>query len=220
MLTLTALSELTGSTWRTIRARLAAAGVQPSKRGGKSDLYASDQALRAIYARPGAEGELDLSTERAHLANVQRQRAELHLTRERGEVAHVETIAQVMAEAALIFRAHALGKGNKLGPICAMRPAREVAAVVDREMREMLESILDATHTWAGEVEHGEAKSEATEETKQDGERDQPIPGPAAAAAPLAGAEQGEASTSGPGSVAETEGAGKEAAEAGVLVKP
>lgn len=70
------LASLTGKSWRTVKRRLTDAGLDPTQKEGPANLYASDQALDAIYAPDALTGELDLQTERARLAKWQADKTE------------------------------------------------------------------------------------------------------------------------------------------------
>lgn len=93
-LTINQLSMLTGSSYRTIKRRLAE--ISPTRVTGNSTFYDPRQALPAIFLNAEPSGEaLDLSAERARLAKVQADRQALLLERERGNLVDVEAVGEV-----------------------------------------------------------------------------------------------------------------------------
>jgi phage terminase Nu1 subunit (DNA packaging protein) len=87
------LSELCGMSWRTIRRRLAAAGIKPARIDGSAHLFDSVRALQAIYAPAQIGEKLDLTQEKAALARVQRERQRLELDARRRELVPADEIA-------------------------------------------------------------------------------------------------------------------------------
>lgn len=80
-------SELLGIDYRTVRRRVSAAGLQPTRRNGRQLLFNSAELLPVVLgAVDDCDGRLDLSQERAKLAKVQTQKYELELEVLRGKL--------------------------------------------------------------------------------------------------------------------------------------
>lgn len=105
------LSELTGKTWRTVKSRLDAAGLDPARRVRNADLYESTAALAAIYA-PDARGDDDAATltaERARLAKEQADRTALDNATRRGELVEMAVVAEEWSRYFQAFRERFIG---------------------------------------------------------------------------------------------------------------
>jgi len=96
--TISDLCRWTGLVYRTIRGRLEAAGITPTRTEGRSIYYDSIKALQAIYG--GGDEGLDLSTERALLAAEQRRKLERENNIAEGLVAPVSRITEVLTSVA------------------------------------------------------------------------------------------------------------------------
>ena len=135
------LAELTGKTWRTIKSVLEKAGIQPRRREGRSDLYDSEIALRAIYAPYSAE---EFDDQRQRLAAAQAEKVEHdnairrgHLV-ERGEVVHFWT------ECIANMRAKALARASKLSPqLVNIGDASIIAAAIRADTYAFLSELAD-----------------------------------------------------------------------------
>lgn len=130
------LAELTGKTWRTVRSRLRAAGVQPQKTTRKSELFASDDALAAIYGQ--ASGPSELERESAALKRAQRQRTELDLRERSGELLLAADVATEWSSILVATRSHLRALPRKLAPRLVNVPDPATIATV------MLEGIDEA----------------------------------------------------------------------------
>ena len=95
-LTLEDLAVLTGRTWRTVLARLKAAGVQPVRRTAKSAFYRSAVALEAIYS-PGG-GQHALTAARTDLATEQAERIRDERRERHGDLVSVAATGKVWGE--------------------------------------------------------------------------------------------------------------------------
>jgi phage terminase Nu1 subunit (DNA packaging protein) len=95
-LTIEDLAALTGKAWRTVVARLKAAGVQPARRTAKSAFYRSAVALEAIYS-PGG-GQHALTAARTDLAAEQAERIRDERRERRGDLVSVATTGKVWGE--------------------------------------------------------------------------------------------------------------------------
>lgn len=88
-------SELLGIDYRTVRRRVSAAGLQPTRREGRKVFFSSAELLPvALGAFSDEDGRLDLSQERAKLAKVQTQKYELELEVLRGKLVDVSAITE------------------------------------------------------------------------------------------------------------------------------
>lgn len=77
------ISDLTGSSWRTVKKRLDEAGLKPNDQ----DAYPSDVALGAFYgADKGEDDGPQLTAEKARLAAAQAEKYELENAVKRGEL--------------------------------------------------------------------------------------------------------------------------------------
>lgn len=108
--TLTNLIDWTGMGFRTIKKRLDEAGLQPLNAGTRSGKgragmdYDSTKALPILYAAakgaPGAEGELDLTKERAKLAAEQARKYARENDLEEAKLAPIEVIKDTLEQVA------------------------------------------------------------------------------------------------------------------------
>src|SRR5215470_4975633 len=95
-LTIEDLAALTGKAWRTVLARLKAAGVKPARRTAKSAFYGSALALEAIYS-PGG-GQHALTAARTDLATEQAEKIRDERRERRGDLVSVATTGKVWGE--------------------------------------------------------------------------------------------------------------------------
>jgi hypothetical protein len=138
-LSLSELADLTGKSFRTVKRRITDAGVQPVERTPKSALYASADALQAIYAPEAMKvGELDLGAERARLAKMQADRIERDLMIDAGELVRLDEVTDWYGEHVTNCRARLL----QLPGAVAVVFDREIATRIEQECRSRLHEAL------------------------------------------------------------------------------
>ena len=143
--TLSELAELTGKTWRTIRKRLKDRGIRPTKADRKSEWYRTDRALAAVYepVQPLPKDALNLEQQRARHSKALADSRELDLAFRRGELASLPAIEKELAYALAVFRSNTLAIPTRVAPELEGRTAAEIKAILDRETRQLLESIAN-----------------------------------------------------------------------------
>jgi phage terminase Nu1 subunit (DNA packaging protein) len=125
------LAELTGKTWRTVTRRLAEAGIEPRKRSKKSDVYASDVALEAIYAAAAGSNEaLDLQAERARLAKWQADKTEQEVELRAGRMLDRDQVAAWVADDYATVKARLVQIPDAVAAALPIDVAQRVAADV------------------------------------------------------------------------------------------
>jgi hypothetical protein len=135
------LADLTGKTWRTVKSLLETAGVQPKRRDGRSDLYDSTVALRAIYA-PESSAEFD--DQRQRLAAAQSEKVEHENALRRGQLAARVDVERFWTECIANARAKALSMSSKLSPrLVNIGDAGIIAAAIRAEVYAFLAELAD-----------------------------------------------------------------------------
>lgn len=137
------LAELTGHSWRTVKARLEAAGIAPLRREGHSNLYDSTAALAAIYARPATDEEFDPARERARRDKEAADKLALENAEARGDLARVSVMAREVAALFSDIRQNALGLPTKLAPQLVGQDADRIRAQLEDAVYELLTDIAD-----------------------------------------------------------------------------
>ncbi len=138
-ISITALANLTGRTWRTIRSRLQAAGVDPIGHEGRSDLFDSVPALAAIYEIDRSKvGELDLQAERAALAKAQRLRLETDAAVRLGELLRTEDVTRDVGAMISNCRSRLLAIPGHVSQVLPTADTARVVAVVREKVYEAL----------------------------------------------------------------------------------
>jgi phage terminase Nu1 subunit (DNA packaging protein) len=140
LLTTNQLSQLTGRSYRFIKAALA--GLEPASKTGRSLLYRPQEALPLIYAK--ADG-LDLNAERARLAAVQADRQTLALRCERSEVIEMPAAVRFWQSCITASRARLLALPSRIAsevPVSEDTRAA-VSDVAQRLVYEALHELAD-----------------------------------------------------------------------------
>jgi phage terminase Nu1 subunit (DNA packaging protein) len=150
------LAELTGKTWRTVKALLEAASIRPRRRQGRADLYDSEIALSALYLSPGDGMEYD--DQRQRLAAAQAEKVEHDNAVRRGELAPRADVVRFWAECQVAARAKFLGIGTKLSPrLVNIADANVIAAAIRAEVIAALAEFVDFEPVESPEVVGGDA---------------------------------------------------------------
>jgi hypothetical protein len=111
------LSRWTGKSYRTIRAKLDAAGLSPVKQG-TAILWDSAAALDAIYCPSECDGGiLDLNAERAREAKERADKLELANAERRGELCWVADVEKSWAEIVMRVKTKFTGIPSKLAAL-------------------------------------------------------------------------------------------------------
>ena len=133
------ISDLTGASWRTVRKRLDAAGLSPT-RDGAADMWESTTALRAVLVEAKPNG-LDPQQERARKDAAQALKTEMENQRRAGEL-------MVAADAAAAWAAHIsaaktklLSLPTKLPPLLEGKPAPVMATLLRTEVHAALREL-------------------------------------------------------------------------------
>ena len=129
LLSISELSDLTGKDRRTVKRH---AGTLSMVKDGKSHKYESRDLLPLLYGYSAADGEkLDLSQERARLARLQGDKADLELKAMRGEYAKLEDVVAEVSDAFSHVRAKLLALPSKMaGLVLGMTTPAEVQATL------------------------------------------------------------------------------------------
>ena len=90
-ITLTEAANYTGMVWRTVRKRVQEAGLRPIEHSKKSHLYDSKALLPLLYQKKAPAG-LDLTAERAKLAQEMARKLERQNDAEDAKLAPVEDL--------------------------------------------------------------------------------------------------------------------------------
>lgn len=134
------LSEMTGKSWRTVQKRLAAAGIEATRREGNADLFEAPAAFAAIYL-PDAPKGLDPAQERARRDAAAADKAEMELAVRRGELAVMEDVAIAWADHISAAKVKLLSLPSKLPPLLEGRPAPAMAAILRTEVHAALREV-------------------------------------------------------------------------------
>jgi hypothetical protein len=149
------VADLTGSSWRTVKKRLDAAGLTPNE----DDCYPSDEALRAFFGIGQEEGDgPQLTAEKARLAAAQAEKYELDNAQRRGELLPRGEVGQIWSSHVTATRARLLAVPPALAPILSitMEPG---------ECQDILESAIhEALTDLASSQGGGEAVRAAAED--------------------------------------------------------
>lgn len=137
------LSDLTGRSWRTVKALLEAAGIRPLRREGRADLFDSELALRAIYAPSDPSEEFD-GDQRQRLAAAQAEKVEHENAVRRGELADMRDVEKAWTDFVANARAKALGMHAKLSPrLVNIGDASIIAAAIRAEVYAFLAELAE-----------------------------------------------------------------------------
>jgi phage terminase Nu1 subunit (DNA packaging protein) len=136
------ISDLTGQDRRRVK-RIAEAALTPEVQG-RSHLYETCELIPLLFDSSGYEQHLDLTQERAWLAKVQRERAEIELQKARGDVVDVNEITEAMAAAIGAARAQLLGLPHKLAPqLVAITDPGEAFNLLQATVHDALTELAD-----------------------------------------------------------------------------
>ncbi len=139
---LSELAALTGKTWRTIRSRLQAAGVEPIGHEGRSDLFDSVRALDAIFEIDRAKvGELNLQAERAALARAQREKLECDAAVRAGELLPLAQVQRDVGEMITACRSRLLAVPNHVAQILTVEDGGRITPLVREKIHEALSEL-------------------------------------------------------------------------------
>ncbi|MCL7486647.1 MAG: terminase small subunit [Desulfobulbaceae bacterium] len=95
------LSSLTGMSYRTLKKRLTEAGIRPiqdSKKPGCAILFESSEALPILYGVTSDADQLDLSQERAVLAQEQTRKLKLENDLKEGHLVPTDLVTETLAK--------------------------------------------------------------------------------------------------------------------------
>ncbi len=133
------ISDLTGASWRTVRKRLDAAGLSPT-RDGAADMWESTTALRAVLVEAKPDG-LDPQQERARKDAAQALKTEMENQRRAGELMEAEAVKLVWANHISSARARLLAIPSKLPPLLEGKPAPAMATLLRAEVHAALREL-------------------------------------------------------------------------------
>lgn len=137
------LAELTGRSWRTVKRRLEAAGIE-SRRKGAADLYDSAAALEAIYAPDVTEdGELDAVAERARRDAESADRLALQNAETRGDLARVSVMERELSALFADHRSNALALPSKLAPQLVGLNADQIRERIEASVYDLLTQLAN-----------------------------------------------------------------------------
>ena len=133
------ISDLTGASWRTVRKRLDAAGLSPT-RDGAADMWESTTALRAVLVEAKPDG-LDPQQERARKDAAQALKTEMENLRRAGELMEAEAVKAAWADHISSARSRLLAIPSKLPPLMEGRPAAAMQALLRTEINAALHEL-------------------------------------------------------------------------------
>lgn len=149
------LSDLTGKTYRTIKKRIDAAGIEPEAMKGNAQMFDSVNVLQVIYST-GAEDAgdvLDLQQERAKLAQAQTEKIEIQIHQMQGDLVPAEEVTKAWQLLVGAMRARLLSMPTKAAPLVMVADSQiEAKEVLQKHVHEALNEL----HTELSTVIAGE----------------------------------------------------------------
>ena len=138
---------LTGITFKTLKKRLGAAGIQPKKNRGKAILYDPREALPALYqsAVSGSVDVDDLSVERARLAKVQREKTEIEKQKMLGNLVDKQKFETEWSAFLVELKDRILALPLKLSSVLAGKDSEEIYVSLDVHLKEILNELAEQT---------------------------------------------------------------------------
>ncbi len=136
------ISDLTGASWRTVRKRLDAAGLAPT-RDGAADMWESTTALRAVLVEAKPDG-LDPQQERARKDAAQALKTEMENLRRAGQLMEASEVTAAWADHISSARSRLLAIPSKLPPLMEGRPAAAMQALLRTEINAALHELAGA----------------------------------------------------------------------------
>ena len=136
------ISDLTGASWRTVRKRLDAAGLAPT-RDGAADMWESTTALRAVLVEAKPDG-LDPQQERARKDAAQALKTEMENLRRAGQLMEASEVTAAWADHISSARSRLLAIPSKLPPLMEGRPAAAMQALLRTEINDALRELAGA----------------------------------------------------------------------------
>ena len=136
------ISDLTGASWRTVRKRLDAAGLSPT-RDGAADMWESTTALRAVLVEAKPNG-LDPQQERARKDAAQALKTEMENLRRAGQLMEASEVTAAWADHISSARSRLLAIPSKLPPLMEGRPAAAMQALLRTEINDALRELAGA----------------------------------------------------------------------------
>ncbi len=138
------LQQLTGRTYKTIKARLVAAGVEPKRAEGTALYYAAPESLAAVYGEAGEH--VTAGDELALLNRARRELAELELAERRNELAPIADTERVVVELLSGVRTQLLAVGPAVAQeVASTDSAAEANEIISGAVTHALAGIADAT---------------------------------------------------------------------------
>ena len=136
------ISDLTGASWRTVRKRLDAAGLAPT-RDGAADMWESTTALRAVLVEAKPDG-LDPQQERARKDAAQALKTEMENLRRAGQLMEASEVTAAWSDHISSARSRLLAIPSKLPPLMEGRPAAAMQALLRTEINDALRELAGA----------------------------------------------------------------------------
>jgi phage terminase Nu1 subunit (DNA packaging protein) len=142
LLSVSELSEITGKDRRTIKRY---ADTLKAVKDGRAHKYESRELIPLLYGVSAADGEkLDLSQERARLAKLQGDKADLELKEMRGDLLRRDDVVSEVSEAIANCRAKLL---NIPAKAAAVTVAAESVPEAQRLLHELVCEALDELYS-------------------------------------------------------------------------
>lgn len=143
-MTINQLSEVTGSSFRTIKKKLA--GCEPAKTEGRQVFFETQKALRLIYlsneAKEGNSVELELldpQLQKARLDKARTEKVELEIEVLKGSLIPADQVEKAWSDLVIAFRAKILSLHSKISPqLAALKTIPEIELKLKTELREAL----------------------------------------------------------------------------------
>jgi phage terminase Nu1 subunit (DNA packaging protein) len=145
-LTTSQLAALTGRKVPTVKKRLGEAGIEPSRKDGRSVWWESRTALAALF---GSE-RLDLSAERAKLTRAQTEKTEIQLAEMRRESVPAGEVEAALVRLASTVVPRLRGVPSKVAPVA--HSAQTIAAT-EQAIRDAIDEALEDIAQAADELD-------------------------------------------------------------------
>jgi hypothetical protein len=134
------LSEMTGKSWRTVQKRLAAAGIEATRREGNADLFEAPAAFAAIYL-PDAPKGLDPAQERARRDRATADKLEQELAVRSGELMVATDAAAAWTDHIAAAKTKLLSLPTKLPPLLEGKTGPVMATLLRAEVHAALREL-------------------------------------------------------------------------------
>lgn len=156
-MTINQMSEITGSSFRTIKKRLA--GLESVKTEGRQVFFETQKALRLIYlsneAKEGSDIELELldpQLQKARLDKARTEKVELEIDVLKGNLIPADQVERAWSDLIIAFRAKILSLHSKISPqLASLKTIPEIELKLKTELREALSELSNTDPSYKKE---------------------------------------------------------------------